>query len=94
MDVLLVLGEQRRAASLPEGCDILETLEVEFGNLVPNLKLALEDGVPGYTLQRHSSKWQTFIDVTDPTQVCDGDQLTVLEKQAPKVRVIQTLPIA
>ena len=88
MEVLIQFGEQRREVRLATGCDVLKTLETEF----KKLSLSLEEVapvVPGahpvYTLQRFSSKWQTFVDVTDPSQVFDGDKLTVLEKKAKKV---------
>ena len=75
MEVLIQFGEQWREVRLATGCDVLKTLETEFKKLAPNLSLSLEEVapvVPGahpvYTLQRFSSKWQTFVDVTDPSQ--------------------------
>ncbi len=80
MDVLLVYEDCRREVTLVNNS--LKSIEAQFKKINPNIELEPEGG---YVLQRFSQKWDTFVDVTESSQVHKGDKLTVLEKQPKKV---------
>jgi len=36
---------------------------------------------PTHVLQRYSTKWEVYVDVTEHSQMCNGDKLTILRRK-------------
>ena len=62
-------------------CEALETHLLKFG-VVASVKLGSEVGAEDKVMlvQRYDEKWQTYLNVDDPDQICDGDRLMVVAK--------------
>ena len=94
MELLLEVGGCRREVQLEDDCNVYSTLEKEFQKLEPKVSLLqahsekAEPESGAYVLQRFSSKWGVFVDVTDPSQVTSGDKLSVMHKEKLPEKVI------
>ena len=89
MEVLIVHGGNKREVILPAGSDVLEILHEEFKKMVPNVKLGSPDTSnedSSVVLQCFSKKWDTFVDVTKASDICNGDKLAICKRQLTKVR--------
>ena len=88
MDVLIVYGSNKREVVLPEGGNVLEILQEEFKKIAPNVTFLSDSSNDDSSaiLQRYSKKWDTFLDVTKASDICNGDKLTISERQLTKVR--------
>ncbi len=85
MELLLVYEDSRRPFTattdelLPAVCNELRILRVS-GQPVVRVLADDEDAQAYYLLQRWSSKWATYVDVIDASDVVSGDKLTVIRR--------------
>lgn len=84
-DVLLEIDGSKRVLRV-NADTVLVSVESELGKLGKDISLLplgagkeeLEGRTkPTYVLQRWVTRFESFVDVTDKSQVCDGDRLTV-----------------
>ena len=85
MEVLLVFQNSRRVITVAEGQQLLAAVERDIGERFPDRDIAVAavgDKVPQstskevYMLQKRTEKWG-YVDITDISQVCSGDELTL-----------------
>ena len=83
IEVLLEVGASRRILKSPRE-NLLIVLERELGSVALDGVLALSSSIPKdtdkkvFVLQRWTDRWHTFVDMTDETQIKDGDKLTLV----------------
>ena len=82
MEVLLVYGENKRELLLPQGSDALQAIREEFQKLLPISSISKGEEL---MLQRFSKKWDTYIDITSASEICNGDEVTICVKKPMKV---------
>ena len=87
IEVLIELQGSRRQVSLKKVSP--EQLQAEFRHFDSSIKLALcsNHDSPGrkFLLQRWSKKWRCFVDVSEITEITDGDQLTIAPVPAKEI---------
>ena len=81
-------GSKSNLICPPNG--IVEAIQLKIAAFgYKDKKISLDDDVnQDFILQRYSSKWETFIDVTTCSNFCNGDRVTVIPNPAiesPKV---------
>ena len=90
MKVLLEFEGSKRVLHLSEVDSLLARVEQEVTKLVTDVAVApfnrenLCSSKPLLVIQRWSTEWNTYIDVTDAVEVVDGDKLT-LAKISPRL---------
>ena len=82
MEVLLEYEGSRRQLRVNENTFLINSVNEELRKIGARrtVELAGLDGSGRYLLQRWSSKWRAFVDVTELGEVVDGDRLTVVYK--------------
>ena len=71
-------GENKRELLLPQGSDALQAIREEL----PISSISKGEEL---MLQRFSKKWDTYIDITSASEICNGDKVTICEKKPMKV---------
>ena len=85
IELLLEVGASRRIIKATRE-NLVLALERELGNVGLDGVLALSPSTSENTsktifvLQRWTDRWNTFVDVTDESQLKDGDKLTLVCK--------------
>ena len=98
IEVLLEVGTSRRILKATTE-SLLLVLERELGSVGLDGVLALSSGTSQDTdknvfiIQRWADRWHTFVDVTDETQVKDGDKLTLTCKPDSSISVMDKVII-
>jgi len=87
IEVLIELQGSRRQVSLKK--ESLEQLQAEFRHFDSSIELTLcsDRDSPGrkFLLQRWSEKWRCFVDVSEITELKDGDRLSIAPVPAKEV---------
>ena len=83
--VLLVFKSSRRELQLSPGRPVCDLLSDEIKKAGHEATVCVSEAPgnakpPLYILQRWSEKWQPFLDVSNESEIVDGDKLTVIPK--------------
>ena len=83
--VLFVFKSSRREVQLSPGRPVCDLLSDELKKAGHEATVCVSEAPgnakpPVYILQRWSEKWQAFIDVSNESEIVDGDKLTVIPK--------------
>ena len=83
--VLFVFKSSRREVQLSPGRPVWDLLSNELKKAGHEATVCVSEAPgnakpPVYILQRWSEKWQAFIDVSNESEIVDGDKLTVIPK--------------
>lgn len=92
MEILLELGDYKRAIKISKDDEILDRMMEELRGLVgAEVSLSVAGGNGNNFLQVWSNKWNTYLDVKDLTDICDGDRVKIVKRSTP-VKVTGFLP--
>ena len=88
VSVLFVFKGSRRELLVPPGRSVCDLLTDELKKTGNDATVCVGEPYeppgnakpPIYLLQRWSEKWQAFLDVSDPSEIFDGDKLSIIPK--------------